>query len=125
MSKVVQAIAATRGDKVRSVRQKFSPLFTDVFSVKEDIQSISSDLEIQYSISATIGAKVWISESERTQNDGAIEYAINRTKRQVIEAIFGEFRQDIRMLERLIYDRDMEGAGKALYELERKMFEME
>jgi hypothetical protein len=51
--------------------------------------------------------------------------AINRTKQQVIEGIFGEFRPYFRRIEKAIYSYDYDKAGEILYEMERLMFEPE
>ena len=121
MSKVVNEIMATKTDKVRYT--PLNGLFQDVFSVREDIQD-GQHLETQYRIGVTIGAQCWISDLDRVKSDTALQHAIERTKRQVIEAIFGEFRQDFRMIERAIYDSDTGTAGKLLHEMEKKMFEV-
>jgi hypothetical protein len=50
--------------------------------------------------------------------------AVQRTKRQVVEAIFGEFRADFRSIERALYDSDIETARVMFHALEDKMFEI-
>ena len=62
---------------------------------------------------------------ERRGSDHALTLAINRTKQQVIEGIFGEFRPYFRRIEKAIYDYDYDKAGELLYEMERLMFEPE
>jgi len=121
MSKVVNAIAATKEDRRRLKQTK---LFQDVFSIREDIQTLTPGTEIQYRIGVTLGAQCWIDELEKLKNDDAIEMAIQRTKRQVIEAIFGEFRQDFRSIERALYDSNIEEARVMFHALEDKMFEV-
>ena len=120
MSKVVNAITAERGDKKRYPQ---SQLFQDVFKVREDIQK-SPTLEVQYRIGVTLGSQCWVSELENLSRDDAIEKAVQRTKRQVIEAIFGEFREDFRNIERALYDSDIENARVMLHRMEDKMFEV-
>lgn len=124
MSQLVKAITATRGDRVRIV-DKLSPLMQDVFSVREDIREDPVTHEIQYRIGVTLGSQVWVSELDRLKSDNSITHAIERTKRQVIEAIFGEFRQDFRMIERDLYDRNVEAARIKFHALEQKMFEVD
>ena len=121
MSKVVNAISATKGDRVRLKQTK---LFQDVFSVREDIQTLKHNTEIQYIIGITLGAQCWVSETEQLKSDSVLELAVQRTKRQVIEAIFGEFRQDFRSIERALYDSDIETARLMFHALEDKMFEV-
>lgn len=119
MSKVTDAIMATKDDRCRIRPAK---IFQDVFNVREDIQTVTSGLEIQYRIGVTLGAQCWVGELERLKNDNALELAIARTKRQVIEAIFGEFREDFRAIERALYDSDIETARVQLHTMEQKMF---
>lgn len=124
MSKVVNAIVAGKGDHRRLKRSK---LFQDVFAVREDIQELNgraAGTEIQYKIGVTLGAQCWVDETERITNDIALTEAIERTKRQVIEAIFGEFRSDFRSIERALYDSDVETARVLFHALEDRMFEV-
>lgn len=120
MSKVVNAIMATKEDRRRFKQTK---LFQDVFNVREDIQEVNAGMEIQYRIGVTIGAQCWVDDSLKNKNgDDAIEMAVQRTKRQVIEAIFGEFRDDFRSIERALYDSNIEEARIMFHALEDKMF---
>ena len=121
MSKVVNAIMATQEDRRRL---KQTNLLRDVFAVREDIQTVAPGTEIQYRIGVTLGAQCWVSEVEKLKNDDAVVIAIERTKRQVIEAIFGEFRQDFRSIERALYDSNIEEARVMFHALEDKMFEV-
>ena len=121
MSKVVNAIMATKGEHRRIKQTK---LFQDVFAVREDIQTVTAGTEIQYKIGVTLGAQCWVSEMEQLKNDDALVMAVQRTKRQVIEAIFGEFRADLRSIERALYDSDIETARVMFHTLENRMFEV-
>lgn len=124
MSQVIKAITATKGERVRMV-EKY-PLFNDVFSVREDIQETHSiECETQYRIGVTLGSQAWVSELDKLKSDNAVSHAVNRCKRQVIEAIFGEFRVPFRAIERALYDRDVETARKLLQKFEQQMFEVE
>jgi hypothetical protein len=121
MSKVVNEIMAVRGDKVRLKQTK---LFQDVFAVREDTQNLKTGTEIQYRIGVTLGAQCWVDELEQLKSDNALANAIERTKRQVIEAIFGEFREDFRNIERSLYDSNVEEARVQLHAMEDKMFQV-
>ena len=121
MSKVVNAIMAIKEDRRRLKQTK---LFKDVFTVREDIQTLNPGTDIQYRISVTIGSQCWVSEFEQLKNDNALVMAVQRTKRQVIEAIFGEFRADFRSIERALYDNDIETARVMFHALEDRMFEV-
>lgn len=125
MSKVVTAISATQRDQRRILRTGKSQLFQDVFSARESIYADPTYVQTQYRISVTLGSECWVSETDQLFNgESALELAIQRTKRQVIEAIFGEFRVDFRNIERAIYDNNMEEAGVMLHAMEKKMFEV-
>lgn len=120
MSQVVNAIVATKGNRHRFKQTK---LFQDVFSVREDIQTVAGT-EIQYRIGATLGAQCWVDELSQLKSGDAVEMAIERTKRQVIEAIFGEFRADFRNIERALYDSNIEEARVMFHALEDRMFQV-
>ena len=122
MSQVVNAIVATKGDRVRVKQTK---LFRDVFSVREDMETTRTAFtEIQYRIGVTIGSQCWVDELTQIKDSDALTEAINRTKRQVIEAIFGEFRVDFRNIERALYDSDIETARVMFHALEDRMFQV-
>jgi hypothetical protein len=105
-------------------RLKQTKLFQDVFAIREDIQKLNAGTEIQYKISVTLGATCWVTEMEQFKNDDALELAVQRTKRQVVEAIFGEFRADFRSIERALYDSNIEEARVMFHTLEKRMFEV-
>lgn len=123
MSQVVKAITAEDTGN-RKLLDSFSPLFQDVFSVKETIQEVRyEEVAKVYRIGVTIGNQCMVTDSMRDANTDSLTEAINRTKRGVIEAIFGEFRGDIMHLETAIYNRDFAKAKELLRVLEHKMFE--
>jgi hypothetical protein len=133
MSQVVRAIEVhATGNPIatgnrKAVQEKFSPLFQDVFSVKSKVQEkeLLSDVMTQYRIGVTIGSEVWVSELDKIYDPDALTEASNRAKRHMIEAIFGEFRQDFMMIERALYDRDFQKARDNLRIFEQKMFGIE
>jgi glycyl-tRNA synthetase (class II) len=126
MSQVVRAIESVDTGERKIFRDGFSPLFQDVFSAKSTLQELRGLDEVakEYRIGVTIGSQVFVSELE-AMNENALTEAIKRTKRHVIEAIFGEFRQDLMMIERALYDRDFQKSRDYLRILEQKMFSTE
>lgn len=123
MSQVVKAITAEDTGN-RKLIDSFSPLFQDVFNVKETIQEVRyEEVAKVYRIGVTIGNQCMVTESMQAGHEDSLTEAINRTKRGVIEAIFGEFRGDIMHLETAIYNRDFAKAKELLRVLEHKMFE--
>lgn len=129
MSQLVRAIVATdTGNRKVIDDASFSPLFVDVFDMKQNVAE-TYDIKMHaatiYRVGVTLGAKVTVSEFDRLQDESALEMAIERTKRSVIEAVFGEFRQDILQLHNAIYDRDFQKSRALLTTLEKKMFGVE
>ena len=128
MSQVVRAIEAHDTGERKLIKESFSTLFQDVFNIKSQTQDLNGTEGVakQYRIGVTIGSQVHVSELDLLQEGGdALEEAIHRTKRQVIEAIYGEFRQDLMLAERALYDRDFQKARDYLRILEQKMFGIE
>lgn len=126
MSQVVKAITAEdTGD--RKLLDSFSPLFQDVFKVREETYELrnTQDVAKVYRIGVTLGNQCMVSEYEQLTHEDALAEAIDRTKRGVIEAIFGEFRSDLMHLETAIYDRDFLKAKNLVRVLEKKMFSVE
>lgn len=126
MSQVAKAIVATDTGDRKFIPKGLSPLFTDVFSAKSELgesYSTSGDVGIKYRIGVRIGAECVVTDYERLESDNVLQHAINRTKRQVIEGVFGEFRPHFRRIEKAIYDYNYEEAGRLLHDMERIMFE--
>ena len=125
MSQLSKAIIATDTGDRKYIQQKLSPLFQDIFSAKAEIQSVTTPTDIGkvYRIGCKIGSQTVVSEGY--QYADALDHAIMRTKRQVIEGVFGEFRPHFRRIEKAVYDHDYNEAGRLLHEMEHLMFEPE
>lgn len=120
MSKLVNKIMATRTNKTKAIAPTLK-LFDDICTVEEHIQYNSSTFQNEYEIGIKFGNKCGVNDNDSIN----LPRAIDSTKRQVIEAIFGEFREDMLMIERALHDRDNEKAMEALHVLRRKMFSPE
>ncbi len=119
MSNLVKAISATDSGDRKYIKQNTSQLFQDVFSGREEVQTIYvPDIARVYKIGITLGSTCVVAE----HMEGALSEAIYRTKQQVIEAVFGEFRQDFRTIERHLYNYEFEEAATALRAMEDRMF---
>lgn len=120
MSEVVKAIKfLDLGDR-KYIQSKKNPLFESVFSAKAvagETYSPQGFIAKRYRIEVRLGADAYIIE------DDDVHESVKRTKRQVIEAIFGEFRPHFRQIEKAIYEYDYHEAGKLLHEMEKKMYE--
>jgi hypothetical protein len=124
MSQVVKAITAQDTGQRKEFHNSFSPLFQDVFALKSEIQEFRHVPEVAklYRIGVTLAAQTYVNDLEDAINESALAEAIDRTKRHVIEAIFGEFRQDFMQVERALYDRDFQKAREYLRVFEDKMY---
>lgn len=126
MSQVVKAIVATDTGDRKVITKGLSSLFTDVFQSKSDwheVRDNENGVARIYRIGIKIGAQATVTDYEYMRDVDALSEAVKRTKRQVIEGIFGEFRPHLRMIEKAIYNHDMEEAGRLLHEMEHIMFE--
>lgn len=129
MSQIVNAIMATDTGERKLIKEgKFSPLFQDVFERKEHLsEGFDSNgfIAKMYKIGVTLGNQVTVSEINALHlGDYVLEEAIVRTKLAVIEAIFGEFREDFYRIEGALYDRDFQKARTLLTSFQRKMYEV-
>ena len=129
MSQLVKAIMA-RDTGNRKLQESFSPLFKAVFNSQERIaESHTTSFETAkvyakvYEIQVTLGMRTTVTESDALKNSDALPEAILRTKKAVIEACFGEFREDFYLIQAAIYDRDFQKARSLVTDLQIKMFE--
>ena len=127
MSQLAKAVVATDTGERKVIPKSLSPLFNDVFSSKAVLQdTVGPDgIAKVFSIGVKIGCTSVVSELEAFREQGALHHAVERTKRQIIEGVFGEFRPYFRRIEKAIYDHDTEEAGRLLHEMEHVMFEAE
>lgn len=127
MSQLVKAITAVDTGERKYIPKGLSPLFVDVFSGKsESSTTYVEDIAKVYKIGVTLGCSATVSESTLIREGSTpLEEAVNRCKKQIIEAVFGEFRQDFRLIEKAIYDHNTEEAGRHLYNMEQKMYSAE
>lgn len=123
MSNLVNAIMATDTGERKYIKYKTSQLFQDVFSAREDTCYVyTPDIGMVYRIGVTLGSQVLVPDHTGVKDPNALEKAIRRTKEQVIEAVFGEFRPMIRQIELHLYNYEYEEAARLLGEMEQKMF---
>lgn len=123
MSQLVTAIMATDTGERRILKMKTSQLFQDVFNSREEIAEVySPDIGVAYKIGVTLGATTLVREHEHMINPNALQHAVRRTKEQVIEAVFGEFRSYFRQIDIALYKHEHEEAARLLGEMEKKMF---
>lgn len=125
MSQLVKAIIA-RDTGSKKLHESFSPLFKAVFNSQEritDSRTTSFEAAKIYEIQVTLGMRATVTESDAFQNSDALSEAILRTKKAVIEACFGEFREDFHLIQAAIYERDFQKARSLVTDLQVKVFE--
>lgn len=123
MSQLAKAILHSDTGERKHIPKGLSPLFQDVFDMREDWHTTyTPDVAKVYRIGVSLGSTATVPEHSSLKDSSALPEAIRRTKEQIIEAVFGEFRQDFRRIEKAIYDFKYEEAGQLLYQMERKMF---
>lgn len=121
MSQIARAIQYTDTGNRTAIRPKLSPLFENMVDVKAEYHDKYDVLGIlkTYRIQLKLTNDFKIDELAPPED---LKEGVDRAKRQLIEAVFGEFRPQIRRIEQAIYDYNMEDAGRLLRELEENMF---
>lgn len=76
-------------------------------------------------IGVSLTRKVFVPDTSRATDPTALMKAIHRSKQSIVEAVFGEFRQDFFLINDALYMRDFDTAAKLLQNLETKMFSVE
>ena len=121
MSQLVSAVMARDTSNIKIVDDSYSPLFQDIFYKSESIREIRTPLDARvYRLGVELGIEATVDEDQCDN----LHLAIERCKRSIIEACFGEFREDFYRLENAIYDMDFAKAKVLLTEFQRKMFEV-
>jgi hypothetical protein len=124
MSKLAKAVMA--GQKDRRILQELGPLFNNTFDLKEDFSTFAHTRWAKtYRVEARFGAQVVVDEVEELKNPNALSFAVESCKRQIIHAVFGEFQEDIRLIEGALWERKFDEARTLLMDMERKMFTTE
>ena len=118
MSQLVKAVQYVDTKDRVIINQGFSRLFQDLVEVKS--YSKSDVVGHKYRIGVKIEATATIPESKILSNH--LDEAVDRVKRQIVEAVFGEFRQDFERVHMALNNYDVETARLMLIELQEKMY---
>jgi hypothetical protein len=122
MSQLVKSVMA-KDTGQRKIIDDFRPIYRDMVSITETMTRNDIHIAQVYDIRATIGARVAVSDYDAVkEGQDVLKEAIKRTKEQIIEAVFGEFREDFMRLEMALYDRDFQKSRIILDEFRNKMF---
>lgn len=112
MSKLLELIKISPTDKMYADLKPLSGLC----EVDEEYSSLKYAME--YRIKATFGANVIVNEPSQ------LPYAVEQVKRSVCEAVFGEFREPLREIQRLLWQREYSEVSSKLAQLEANMFSL-
>lgn len=74
---------------------------------------------ISYRLECNIGSQFFVYENDNQ----ALDYAIAKSKRALLEEIFGEFRQDLYNLDVALYNEDYQKAKELLSCVMKNMFD--
>ncbi len=116
MSKIVSMIKATDTGRRSLKRERLSKMMTIHENVETDF---ASQYNMLYRIEVKLGAQATVDAHDADR----LKYAIDNTKRNVIEYMFGEFRQYFRELNIALWEEDTKAAMEILERFERQMFE--
>lgn len=122
MSQLVKALQAVDSGDRLLLRSKKSSLFDDTVSIKAE--SFNDPMVgLRYRVGCKIEASCVVSPASGLSYGDKGEEATYRVKRQIVEAIFGEFRNDIIRIHAALNDYDVDSARDLLAALERNMFD--
>jgi hypothetical protein len=118
MSKVVSMIKATDTGRRSMKKERLSK----VMSVRENVEAdVAYNYNIQYRIKVEFGAQTFVPSND----PNSLQYAIEDTKRNVAEYIFGEFRPYFREISMALWEEDIPAAQAILERFEKQMFEQD
>lgn len=120
LGKALQVVDS--GDRLL-LRPKKSSLFNDTVSIKAESYN-DPMVGLRYRVGCKIEASCVVSPLSGLSYGDKGEEATYRVKRQIIEAIFGEFRNDIMRIHSALNDYDVDSARDLLSTLERNMFDV-
>jgi hypothetical protein len=122
MSKLAQAVTAT-DTKNRIV---IDPLFDSMVSITHQVSGVpvfDPSVAYVYRIEAKFGTQCMV----EYQHDGKANYvdeALRNTRKAIIEAVFGEFRQDFYLIHQALWKHELHKAHELLHAFEDKMFQV-
>lgn len=120
MSKLVQAVQATE-TKWRFA--ELNTLFNDMVTIEKEYVPTNSIITYgEYRVRAIFGSTTKI---HTEQVNEVLPHIIEKVKRAIVEAVFGEFREDFRLLDKAVWERDLDKVSELLQKFEVKMFSNE
>lgn len=119
MSNLIKAIVTyNTGNRARSYPPLEVSLLNKVLTYEESFPpSINPNL-VEFLVSAKFSNKCFVPEGD----PNALEYAVRQTKQSIIQAVFGEFREDFLLINRALHQRNFEEAIYLLSKFNTKMY---
>ncbi len=111
-------IKATDTGRRSMKREPLSKLINITENVETDV---SYNYNIMYRIKVEFGSNVIVPMDDQDR----LQYAIENTKRNVSEYIFGEFRPYFRELSLALWEEDVPAAMEIMARFEKQMFEQD
>jgi hypothetical protein len=121
MSELAKRLTAHQTNK-RFMIYDSMPL-DDVLKIKTLSKSMIPDYAFQYDIDVTLRASFVHSSTEQVTSEfDTFDAKVIQAKRHIVEAVFGEFRQEFWKMRQCLQIHDVRGAMRYLHEFEEKMF---
>lgn len=118
MSKVISMIKAHDTHRRSFKREPLSKLINITENVETDV---AYNYNLMYRIKVEFGANAIVPMDDQDR----LQYAIENTKRNVAEYIFGEFRPYFRELSMALWEEDIPAAQEIMARFEKQMFEQD
>jgi len=122
MSKIVKLIMAQQSHPIDVKRLSNKLNFSKVTEhYSNEFNTLGYD-SIKYEIGVRFGAAVYVPNTPTNATEHALDFAIRKVKRAVIEEVFGEFRVLITQMHVALIERDFDKVSNLLEELDHLMF---
>ncbi len=116
MSKLAEMIQAAQTNARRCV---MTPIASFTSSVNEP-PALTSQVHYVYSLKAEFGCNATVQYGAKSDLDAKLKLV----RRQVVEAIFGEFREDIYAIQRAFINYDADKAVELVGAMYKRMFDV-
>lgn len=117
MSELIKQVKAYQ----TNTRKPFIGKMDDLLTVDSGFSPLAGRVATQYRLKVELGCDVMIQEGPNMGERA--ERALVEVRHSIIQAVFGEFREDLCRIKHLAYNFDSDGVIDAVRALENKMFE--
>ena len=109
--------------ETRLNRKVVNNSFNQVVTIDDEFSTSPINALTVYRVGATIESHICVDTSVSDYGEDLTE-AVWQAKRAIIDAVYGEFREPLVMINLNLMNRDYENAKRELEKLERQMFEL-